>query len=458
MNTTLGAGRPAWSTRASFLLATIGAAVGLGNFWKFPYLAGENGGGAFVLIYVLSILVIIVPLVIAEIMIGRMGRSSAIGSTLHVARAQGRSPVWSVIGWIGTIGAFLILTYYSVIGGWVASYVVEAARGAFVGATADGVDASFGALLADPARLILFHGLFMVLSVLIVVPGLNKGIEPAINLLMPVLFVMLVGLAIYAGIEGDFAEGSRFLFTPDFSKITPDVMLAAIGQGFFSVGVALAVLITYGAYLSEDVSIPRSALIIAFSDTAVALTAAMLIFPIVFAHGLNPGQGPTLIFVTLPLAFGDMAGGQIIACAFFILLFVAAITSSIALLEILVSTGEAHFGWARRYTGLGAGLAAFVLGFGTVFSFNIWADFHPLGFLSGFETSTVFDVLDYLTSNIMLPVTGLLIALFVGWRVTEAASRAELRFERAAWFQAWRFALRYLAPIAIVGVLLANVL
>lgn len=445
-----------WSSRPTFILGAVGAAVGLGNFWKFPYMAGQNGGGAFVAVYLLTVLAIIAPLVMAEILIGRRGKASAVGSPLALARAEGLSPAWSAIGWLGIAAAFLIMTFYSVIGGWVIAYVVEAAKGTFAGADVETIGSAFQALLSDPLQLTLYHAAFTALTMLIVIPGLNRGIEPAINTLMPLLFAMLVGLVIYAGLTGAFEAGMTFLFIPDFSKITPAVLLSAVGQGFFSVGVALAILLTYGAYLGPGINIARASLLIAVADTAVAILAGMLIFPIVFAHGLDPGQGPTLLFVTLPIAFSDMPGGHAIAVIFFALLFIAAVTSSIGLVEALVASSVERMGLSRPLAAGVIGLGIFVLGLGTVVSFNLWKDVHPLAALSGFETATVFDLVDYLTSNIMLPLGGLLIALFVGWRLEPEGVRAELGFTSKAWYGAWLFALRYLAPVSLAGILLAN--
>lgn len=446
----------AWSSRLSFLLASIGAAVGLGNFWKFPYMAGQNGGGAFVLVYLGCILLIVVPLVIAETLIGRRGKASAVGSARNVAVSEGLSARWSVIGWLGMIGVFLVLTFYSVIGGWVIAYVGEAANGNFIGADPTAIKQSFNALLAEPGHLMRLNALFMTLTVLIVIPGLAKGIEPAINVLMPALFVMLLGLTIYAGFTADFARGVDFLFVPDFAKIDANVVLGAIGQAFFSVGVGLAILITYGAYLPREINIMRASTIIALSDTVVALLAALLIFPIVFAYGLEPGQGPTLIFVTLPNAFSTMPGGQTVATVFFILLFVAAVSSSIAMVEIVVSWASEALRIPRAASASLTGVLAWLLGIGTVYSFNEWADFHPLGMIARFEDSTVFDLLDYLTSYIMLPLGGILVALFVGWRLPAKTTREELGLTGETWFLLWRLLLRYLVPIAIGGVMIAN--
>lgn len=445
-----------WSSQLTFLLASIGAAVGLGNFWKFPYMAGQNGGGAFVLVYLVCVLLIVVPLVIAETLIGRRGKASAVGSARNVALAEGRSPRWSIIGWLGMIAVFLVLTFYSVIGGWVIAYINEAASGHFVGADPDTIKQSFAALLADPGHLMRLNALFMTLTVLIVIPGLAKGIEPAINVLMPALFLMLVGLTIYAAFTADFTRGVEFLFVPDFAKITPNVVLAAIGQAFFSVGVGLAILITYGAYLSPEINIARASTIIALSDTIVAVLAALLIFPIVFAYGLEPAQGPTLIFITLPNAFSAMPGGQAVATVFFILLFVAAVTSSLAMVEIIVSWASEALRVPRALSATVTGIVAWFLGIGTIYSFNKWADLYPLGMIARFERSTVFDLLDYLTSYIMLPLGGILIALFVGWRLSAKTTRDELALKSRAWFTLWRLLLRYLVPIAIGGVMIAN--
>ncbi|TNE37006.1 MAG: sodium-dependent transporter [Alphaproteobacteria bacterium] len=443
-----------WSSRFTFIMAAVGSAVGLGNFWRFPYQAGQNGGGAFVLVYLVCVLLIVLPILIGELMIGRRGRLSAIGSMQKVAVEEKASPKWTIAGWNGMIGALLILSFYSVIAGWFIDYIPAILSGEFEGIDSQGAGLLFGDTLADVNKLIIGHSVFMALTVFIVVLGLKNGIEKAVNILMPLFFVLLVALTIFSAFIGDFAAGWRFLFTFDLSKITGAVVLSALGQAFFSVGVGGAIMLTYGAYLERDTHIPGSALIIALSDTAVAIIAGLLIFPLVFGFNLNPGEGPGLIFVTLPIAFGQMPLGNLIGAAFFVLALVAAITSSISMLEILASWVEERSRWGRKTGVVVGGFLVWAVGLLTVFSFNIWSDIHPLGRFSTFQGMTIFDLIDFVTGKFMLPFGGLLIALFAGWIMTRQSSRDELPAMSDLTFLIWRILVRYLAPVAVAVILL----
>jgi neurotransmitter:Na+ symporter, NSS family len=452
-----GSRHEGWSSRIVFLMAAVGAAIGLGNLWKFPYTAGVSGGAAFVLVYLLAVAVVAIPIVIAELMIGRRGRMSPPNSFIALAREAAAHPAWRFVGWMNLLAVFLILSFYSVVAGWALAYVPKLALGHFTGASADQVSAEFSALLASPARLALLHALFMALTVSIVAVGLKRGIERAVRFLMPALLVMLVSLVVYAAVTGDMPRTIRFLFQADFSKITPDVVLQAIGQAFFSVSVAMGLLITYGAYLDRGTRIGSSAVYIAGADTLVALLSGLAIFPLVFANGLDPAEGPGLIFVTLPIAFGQMPAGALFGALFFLLVLVSALTSSIAILEPMVSWAEEHDRLRRGPAAIVAGFAAWVVGLATVFSFNLWAGWFPLGGFERFRNSTVFDLIDYFTSNLLLPLGGVLIAVFTGWILSADTTRAELGLGDSRLFRAWRFTLRYVAPLAVGWVLLASI-
>jgi neurotransmitter:Na+ symporter, NSS family len=445
-----------WSSRIVFLMAAVGAAVGLGNLWKFPYTAGVNGGAAFVLVYLVAVAAVAVPIVIAELLIGRRGRMSPPNSFMVLAKEAGASRGWRFVGWMNLLAVFLILSFYSVVAGWALAYVPKIALGDFTGASADEVGAEFAALLASPGRLALLHALFMTLTVSIVAVGLKRGIERAVRFLMPALLLMLVALVIYATVAGDMGRTVEFLFQADFSKIRAPVVLQAIGQAFFSVSVAMGLLITYGAYLDRETRLGSSAIYIAGADTSVALLSGLAIFPLVFANGLDPAEGPGLIFVTLPIAFGQMPAGALFGAMFFLLVLVSAITSSIAILEPMVSWAEEHDRMRRGPAAIIAGVAAWVVGLATVFSFNLWAGWFPLGRLERFRESTVFDLIDYLTSNLLLPLGGMLIAVFVGWVLTAETTRNELGVADTATFRAWRFTLRFVAPLAVGWVLVAS--
>lgn len=444
-----------WSSRLTFIFAAVGSAVGLGNIWKFPYMAGVSGGGAFVLVYFLCAALVALPMMIAELMIGRRGRLSPPRSMARLAAEEGRSRHWKKVGWIGVLAAFLILSFYSVIGGWAIAYVPKFIAGTFRGADAAGVGAEFDALLADPVTLFAWHSIFMVATIWFVARGITGGIEKAVNFMMPSLFILLVALVIYAAIEGDFAAGFNFLFHFDFSRITPGVVLAAMGQAFFSASVGLGTMMTYGAYLPRNVHIPRAAGTIVVADTFVAILAGLAIFPIVFANGLDAGSGPGLVFVTLPLAFGAMPGGMLFGALFFVLITFAALTSSISLLEPVTSYAEEKGGVPRWILAIVLGVIIWGLGLFTVFSFNLWSDVHPLAMIERFKTATFFDLIDYVTSNIFLPLGGFFIAIFAAWFVTRAVSQSELDLGDG-WYRTWRFLARYVSPVAVAAIFIYN--
>jgi len=445
-----------WSSRLTFLLAAVGAAIGLGNIWKFPYIMGENGGSAFVLVYLLSILFVAVPILIAEIMLGRRGKQSPPHTMAIIAKQEDRSKRWSIVGWLGIFAAYLIMTYYSVIAGWAMSYMFKAGGGNFTNQNAEAISAEFNALLADPTQLTIWHAVFMTITMVILVRGLRKGIERTVQILMPLLFILLLVMVAYAAVEGDMAAGLHFMFDFDISAINGRVVLMAVGHAFFSIGVAMGLMMGFGAYLGKEISIAKSALIISAMDTAVALIAGIAIFPIVFANGLDPAEGPGLVFVTLPIAFGNMTGGIIFGTLFFVLLFFAALTSAIGTLEPAVAWVEEHRGVKRSTAAIMVCGSAFVIGLGTVFSFNIWSEWHPLGFTGRFADTGFFDLLDYITANLMMPLSGLLLALFVGWHISPQAVADELNIQSPWFFKTWFWLLRWVVPLSITGIFVSN--
>lgn len=447
-----------WSSRFAFLMAAIGSAVGLGNIWRFPYLAGENGGGAFIVIYAITTMGIALPILIAEIMLGRMGRQSPINTMRALIAGNKTARFWTLIGWGGTIGAFVVLSYYSVIGGWALKYVELAVTGAFAGETNAAAADHFSAFVANPYSVAVWQTLFLACTVGIVAAGVTSGIERAVVLLMPLLFLLVAGMAIYATTTPGFGEAMRFMFAFDLDEVTPDTILAAIGQGFFSVSVALGAMMTYGAYLDKGASIGRAAVIIASADTLVALLAGIAIFPLVFSYGLEPSSGPGLTFITLPIAFGTIGGGILIGAAFFLLLSVAAVTSAISLLEPVVAWVEEGIRLPRKLLAIIVGIAAWIAGIGTVLSFSAWSDFYPLARFGVMTDKTIFDVLDFTTSNIVMPTVGLLMSLFAGWVLAGATVEEALGARGQLWFRLWRFALRYIAPLGVVSIFVANVL
>lgn len=435
-----------WSSRFAFILAATGSAVGLGNIWKFPYITGENGGGAFVFVYLICVIAIGIPIMIAEIMMGRRGRQSPINTMQTLSEEAGANPKWSYLGWMGVVAGFLILSYYSVIAGWAMAYILKALGGSFV-VEAGQIKEQFDELIASPMTLTFWHSLFMFLTMMVVARGVSGGLEKAVRFLMPSLFVILVMLVGYAMTTGAYEQGLDFMFSPDFSKVTGDSVLTAMGHAFFTLSLGMGAIMVYGSYLPSHVSITKTSFLVAASDTIVALLAGVAIFPIVFANGLEPGSGPGLIFQTLPIAFGHMTGGWFFGILFFVLLFFAALTSSISLIEPAVAWLVENRNVDRHKACLIAGLITWLVGLGTVFSFNIWSDLK-------FFDKTIFDVLDYLTANLMLPLGGMLIAVFAGWVMQSKHSAEELEMAKPLAYQAWLFLVKFIAPAAVFLVFL----
>jgi NSS family neurotransmitter:Na+ symporter len=441
-----------WTSRSGFLLAAVGGAVGLGNLWRFPYIAGENGGGGFVLIYLGFVFVIGLPLIAGELLLGRRGRGSAIHAIANLVKSENAHPFWNIIGWLSLLIPFIALSYYAVVAAWAIDYLVLAASNVF--ATLDPAKSGefFAARVGNPTSQILLHAAFIASTVWVVSQGLNGGIERMSKILMPGLFGVILVLVIYNMFNGAFGAAVDFLFKPDFSEITGASVLMALGQALFSLAVGVGLMITYAAYMPSNYSIRRSAIVICVGDTLVALLAGLAIFPIVFANNLDPAGGPGLIFVTLPIAFGQMPGGQIIGALFFILLLFAAYTSAVGMLEPIVSRLEEKWPGRRKLLTPCAGAAVWVAGIGSVLSYGVMADVHPLGFL-GIER-TFFDLADYTIANVLLPINAFLIAVFAGWVIKRSTVDEEFSNSTNVWKSFWRFANRYIAPIAIAIVLL----
>jgi len=435
-----------WSSRFAFVLAATGSAVGLGNIWKFPYIAGENGGGAFVLVYLVCICVIGVPIMMAEIMLGRSGRQSPINTMKLLAKRSSAHPAWVGLGWIGVVAGFIILSYYSVIAGWAMAYVARMGSGMFIGVTPDGASSIFSQFIADPEKLLGWHSLFMVLTMLVVARGV-KGLERAVKFLVPAIVIILILLVGYSMDLGSFNKGVNFLFAPDFGKLTADSVLVAMGHAFFTLSLGMGAIMVYGSYLPAKVSIASTTFMVATADTLVALLAGLVIFPIVFANGLEPGAGPGLIFQTLPIAFGQMPYGTFFGTLFFILLVFAAWSSAVSLIEPGVAWLVENKKISRMRACIWAGLATWLLGVGTVLSFNVAAE------VKLFD-KTFFELLDYLTANIMLPLGGLFIAIFAGWVMKKESVVKELNIQSAVALSSWWVLIRYVAIAAVIIVFL----
>lgn len=437
-----------WTSNWGFMLSCIGAAVGLGNIWKFPYMTGTQGGGAFVMIYLLTIFAIAIPVAAAELLIGRKGQSDASTSVRRIAEENGKPPALAAIGGIGVFGSFILLTFYAVIAGWVSAYVWRSLSGQIGGLDAAGAGAMFTGLLANPGEMIFHQILFLALIALILLRQLSSGLERANLFLMPSLVIMLVLIALYGAIAGDMGAALAYLFTPDFSKITATTVQSAVGQGFFSVGVGAAMLITYGAYLDKSINLGRAAIMIGLADTAIALLAGIGIFAIVFGQGLDPAEGPGLIFTTLPLAFAQVPGTMILSLVFFILVYFAALTSGLSLGEVVIRWAENRFGFSRqRAAGVVLGVV-FLVGLLTVFSFNIWADVKILG-------RSLFDMKDYLVTAYLMPLGGLGAIMFAGW-VMPVATLKQVFGADGLLFDCWLWSARLIAPLGVAWVFIAG--
>ena len=446
-------GHEHWSSRIGFLMAAVGSSVGLGNLWRFSAEAGKNGGGAFVMVYLLCVLFIGIPVLMSEYVIGRgSDRASAVQSVEDLADRSGRNRQWSLLAWIGMTAAFMVVCFYSTVAGWVIAYIPKFVLGAFNDQDAKQIAAQFGALRSNHMAVLPYFTTFVVLTTWLVSRGVNRGIEWASKVLMPVFFVLLAGLAIYSlttgfgtqvEIDGHTVNAGGYaltwLFSPDFSKINFSVASRALGQAFFSIGIGSAIMITYGSYLQHGVNIPKSAAIVALTDTGVALIAGMAIFPIVFAHGLSANSGAGLFFETLPIALSKVPGGQIIGTSFFVLAIFAAVTSSISLLEVSTAWVIDKTGWTRTKSAWALGALMWIIGSGTVFS------------------PTFFTFLDTTAGTFMLPVSGIMVVLFVGWRLKKAILAKELEGTSPAIIALLLFLVRYVAPVAVLIILLSGV-
>ena len=440
-----------WGSRMGFVLAATGSAVGLGNIWKFPYMTGVSGGSAFVLTYLLCIALIGLPILVAEWLIGRRGQKNPIHAMEDVAAQNQRAKAWSIIGMVGVLGSFLILSFYSVIGGWAVDYIFMTGSGTFAGLDGDGTGKIFTGFLGNHEQLLVWHTVFMALTISIVAMGVAGGLERASKLMMPGLAIVLLILVAYGMFAtGAFGRALSFLFTPDWSKINGSVLLAALGHAFFTLSLGMGIMMSYGSYLGQEVNLLKTARTVVILDTVIALFAGMAIFPLVFANNLEPAAGPGLIFVTLPIAFGNMTGGTLLGVLFFILLTFAALTSSISLLEPTVELLEEKTPLGRKGATLVAGAAIWALGIACLLSFNLWSEFTILG-------NNIFDFLDKLTSKFMLPLTGLGTIIFAAWFMNQESIRKELGLQGGA-YMLWHIISRFVAPIGVIIVFVASLM
>jgi len=435
-----------WSSRMIFILAVTGSAVGLGNIWKFPYIVGENGGGAFVLVYLICVVAIGMPVMMSEILIGRRGRRNPVATMSLLGKEEGSSRHWQWVGAMGVLAGILILSYYSVIAGWTLAYVMKSISGVFTGLDAAAVAADYSAFKSNWLLVVACHTIFMGMTTFVVARGVERGLEQAVRFLVPALVLLLLVLLAFAINSGHFGEGVRFMFTPSWDKLSWGGVLIALGQALFTLSIGMGAIMAYGAYLPEDTSITGASAAVVIADTVIAILAGLVIFPLVFANGLDPASGPGLVFETLPLAFGHMAGGSFFSTVFFILLSFAAWTSAIGLMEPAVAWLVEQFHRTRAQAALMVGGAIWVLGLGSALSFNLLED---VQFMAG----TIYDNVDYLSSNILLPIGALLITVFAGWVMCRNSTADELGGAGVT-YKAWRMLARFIAPIGILIVLI----
>lgn len=429
------------------MLATAGSAIGLGNIWKLPYMIGVNGGSAFVIVFIACIFFVGIPLMMTEILLGRRAQKNPLDGIATLASEAGVPGWWKIIGGMGMITGLLILGFYSVIGGWVLNYIAQSASGTFIGISAAQSTSNFEQLLASPLSLLFWHSIFMCLTMGVVAHGVNSGLEKANNILIPALFAILLVLLGYSMSVGNMIAAYDFMFSLDFSKITPVAVLSALGHAFFSLSLGMGSVMVYGSYLQRNVSIARTTIYIALADTMLGLLVGLAIYSLVFANLLAPNAGPGLIFQTLPIAFGHMPGGSLIATLFFMLVAFAAWTSAISLIEPTIAWVVENTRVSRKQTCVVLGLAVWLLGVAVLLSFNDWQHIKIVFGLNIFES------LDKLTSTILLPLGGLLMAIFAGYFMRKEHVQEELNLNDAA-FKLWRYTNNYIAPLGIAAVFL----
>ncbi len=438
--------RDGFGSRLGILAAAAGSAIGLGNIWKFPYITGENGGAAFILVYLVCIFLIGMPVMLSELVVGRKGASNPVGSFKKI-RPKSK---WKFTGVLGVATGFIVLSFYSVIAGWVFAYISRAFTGKLVAIAPEELGDFFGGLISKTGEPIFWQFIVLAVTAFIVIAGIQKGVEKYSKILMPVLLGLLVVLMIRSVTLEGASKGLEFLFKPDFSALTAKGVLEALGHAFFSLSLGMGALLTYGSYINKEEKLPSLALQITIADTLIALMAGVVIFPAVFAYGLDPKMGPELIFITLPTVFHEMPLGGFFEVLFFVLIGIAAITSTISLLEVPVSYVSEEFNMPRKKTTIIIAFVIFLIGIPSSLSFGVLGDVTIFG-------RTYFGNLDFVASNIMLPLGGLLLSLFIGWvwgtknAIQEATNEGTLKF---AFASAYGFLIKYVAPLAIVVILL----
>lgn len=439
-------GRGSWTSRVGFIMAAAGSAIGLGNIWKFPYLTGKNGGFAFLIVYLAIVFTMGISVMLAEVVIGKAAQRNPVG-----AFAKLGGGLWPLVGFMGLTAGFIILSFYSVVAGWTIAYIIKSPLGLLASTDPKVLGEIFGKFVSDPVEPLIYHAIFMALTVLIVAAGIEKGIERWCKLLIPGLVFILLILIVRAVTLPGAIKGIAFYLAPDFSKINAKVINAALGQAFFSLSLGMGCIMTYASYFPREENAPKSVVWVTFMDTLIAFLAGLVVMPAVFAFGFDPAAGPGLTFITLPAVFAKMPLGVLWAVLFFLLLFFAAITSSISILEVVVAYFVDELGMSRRKAATLFGIIIFFLGIPSSLSLGKWSGFTIMG-------KVFLDFMDYLASNIMLPLGGIFISLFVGWFFWDKAlveATSEGRYP-LTWAFLWKVICRYIAPIAIAWILISG--
>ncbi|MGC9352334.1 MAG: sodium-dependent transporter [Mariniphaga sp.] len=445
----LPANRDSFGSRFGVIAATAGSAIGLGNIWRFPYVAGENGGGAFLIIYLGFILLIGIPVMLSEFTIGRSAQRNVFGSFRKLAPGK----PWYLIGLMGVGAAFMILAFYTAVAGWTLEYLFQSVINGFEGLTSNQLNDMFQSFIGTPWRPLFWFFVFMALTAAIIMSGVQKGIEKYTKILMPMLFVLLLVLVIRSVTLPGAAGGISFLFKPDFSKISSSTILEALGQAFFSLSIGMGTLVTYGSYIQKNDNLGNTAVSVAFADTFIAILAGLAIFPAVFAFGIEPGSGEGLVYITLPNIFQQMPGGYFFSLMFFILLGVAALTSTISVLEVIVAFFSEELGLKRKAATWLATSSVSILGVMCVLSSSTMADVKIFGF-------TVFDLMNFTSANILLPLGGFFIVIFVAWFLGRDKAKEELSNNgklKVKYMSFFMFVVKFLAPLAIAFIFLQGV-
>lgn len=450
--------RETWTSERTFLFAVIGGAVGIGNLWRFPYLAGENGGGTFIFIYILCVIFASIPLKMAEVALGKAGRGSPVLSFQKITKKEGRSPHWSLIGWTMSLSQILVLSFYAVIGGWSLKYAALSITQQLKGIDKDGAETLFNSINEDPFTLGFWHLLFIVLTIAIVSQGIKGGLEKAFKMLVPGLLILLLVLVAWAAATADFGTAVKFLFHVDFSTVSMEMFLVALGQAFFSLGVGSGIFMAYGSYVPPGTSVAKTMFITGAADTGVALIAGLAIFPFVFSYGLSPAAGPGLFFETLPLAFGAMTFGPFVAFLFFSLVSIAALSSSLGMLEVATSRFKELWPGNTAKIAIICGGISWCFGILSVLSFSVWKDIEPLAFIPLFEGKSIFRTFDYAIGNFVLPLNGILLAIFCGWVLSKRTTMEYLDFKNPRYYKIWIFLVRWVIPLPLIYVTVIKLL